>query len=190
MSKPRSSRRTSARIAAFHVDDEIEVSSSLLQSDSLGDGVSGAGPPALSLQRDADLAEAPGSIAHKESTEPSFDARRFDFAIIDDRAIASSDKWAKRLVGKQLKHKQEELEDDVDFKDKRPTNVFIAHSIATRSAEKTQLLSASIRRARRSLRFACCSVDALNDDELTPVASLHPTLQERSRLYQTVAGRL
>ena len=51
MSNPRSSRRTCARVAAtFHVDDEIEISSSLLQNDSLGDRVSGAGPPVLSLQ--------------------------------------------------------------------------------------------------------------------------------------------
>ena len=55
MSNPRSSRRTSARVATFHVDDEIEISSSLLRSDSLGDRVSGAGPPALSLQGNADL---------------------------------------------------------------------------------------------------------------------------------------
>ena len=63
MSNPRSSRRTSARIATFHVDDEIEISSSLQQREALGDRVSGAGPPALSLQGDADLAEAPGSLA-------------------------------------------------------------------------------------------------------------------------------
>ena len=69
MSNPRSSRRTSARIATFHVDDEIEISSSLLQNDSLDDRVSGAGPPALSLQGDADLTEAPGSLVHNESTE-------------------------------------------------------------------------------------------------------------------------
>jgi len=66
MSNPRSSRRTSARIATFHVDDEIEISSSLLQNDSLDDRVSGAGPPALSLQSDADLTEVPDSFVHDE----------------------------------------------------------------------------------------------------------------------------
>ena len=67
MSNPRSSKRTSARIATFHVDDEIEISSSLLQNDSLDDRVSGAGPPALSLQSDADLTEVPDSFVHDES---------------------------------------------------------------------------------------------------------------------------
>ena len=41
MSKPRSSRRTSARIATFHVDDEIEISSFRQRRESLRDRVSG-----------------------------------------------------------------------------------------------------------------------------------------------------
>ena len=57
MSKPRSSRRTSARIAAFHVDDEIEISSFRQRRESLRDRVSGAGPPTLSLIRNVDLTE-------------------------------------------------------------------------------------------------------------------------------------
>ena len=56
MSNPRSSRGSGARIATFRVDDEIEISSSLLQNDSLDDRVSGAGPPVSSLQGDVDLA--------------------------------------------------------------------------------------------------------------------------------------
>ena len=103
MSNPRSSRRTSARVATFHVDDEIEISSSLLRSDSLGDRVSGAGPPALSLQGDADLTEVPGSIAHNGYMEPTFDASRFSFAVVDDKVIAPGDRWAKSLIGKSFK---------------------------------------------------------------------------------------
>ena len=37
MSNPRSSRRIGARIATSHVDDEIEISSSLMQNDSVDD---------------------------------------------------------------------------------------------------------------------------------------------------------
>ena len=121
MSKPRSSRRTSARIASFHVDDEVEISSSSLQS--LDDRASGAGPPMLSLQGNVDLAEVPGSFVDSESTDPSLNSRHFDFATIDDTTIASSDKWAKRLIGKRFKYKQEELEDDLDFKGKHPCSV-------------------------------------------------------------------
>ena len=111
MSNPRSSRRTSARVATFHVDDEIEISSSLLQSDSLGDGASGAGPPALSLQGNADLAEVPGSIVCNESYLPTFDTRPFEFAFIDDRALASRDRWALELVVKtRFKYKDYEFE--------------------------------------------------------------------------------
>ena len=86
MSNPRSSKRTSARIATFHVDDEIEISSSLLQNDSLDDRVSGAGPPALSLERtNADLAQHTGAwffyfyllpMLSLLSTLPTFDAYR------------------------------------------------------------------------------------------------------------------
>ena len=64
MSNPRSSRRTSARIATFHVDDEIEISSFRQRRESLGDRASGAGPPTLSLIRNVDLAEVPGSFAN------------------------------------------------------------------------------------------------------------------------------
>ena len=87
MSKPRSSRRTSARVATFHVDDVIEISSSLQQREALGDRASGASPPALSLERNADLTEAPGSFANAESTLPTFDASAFEFAIIDHKKM-------------------------------------------------------------------------------------------------------
>ena len=184
MSNSRSSRRTSARIATFHVDDEIEISSSLVRSDSLGDRVSGAGPPALSSQGDTDLTEAPGSIAHNGYREPSFNASRFSFAVVDDAVIASGDRWAKKLVGKSFKYKQEELEDDVDFKLKRPTNAFTIYSIVAHHAEKTQFLSANLRYARENLHYICYSVDAMNDYEIMPVASFQPALSERHKLYQ------
>ena len=140
----------------------------------------------LSLQGNTDLTEAPGSFVHSGYMEPSSDANRFIFANVDERVMAPGDRWAQLFIGKQLRCKDEELEDDLDFKRKRPTSVFVIHSIATRSAEKTQFVPANVRHARRSLRFVCCSIDALDDYELTPVKPFHSSLQERSRLYQTL----
>ena len=95
MSKPRSSRRTSARIAAFHVDDEIEISSFLRRRESLGDRASGAGPPTLSLIiRSVDLAEAPGSFANAQPSLPTFDATAFEFAVAGHSILSSRDRWA------------------------------------------------------------------------------------------------
>ena len=184
MSNPRSSRRTSARIATSHVDDEIEISSSLQQRETLGDRVSGAGPPALSLQGDADLTEAPGSIAHNGYMEPTFDASRFSFAVVDDKVIAPGDRWAKNLIGKSFKYKEEELEDDMEFKIKHPTNVFTIYAIVTYHAEKMQFLSANVRYTRKSLHYICYSVDTISDYDIMPVASFQPALPERRKFYQ------
>ena len=74
----------------------------------------------------------------------------------------------------------------MDFTEKHPTSVFIAHSIVTYAAEKTQLAPANARRATRSLRLVCRSVDALDDYETTPVKPFHSSLQERSKLYQAL----
>ena len=149
MSKPRSSRRTSARIAAFHVDDEIEISSSLQQREALGDRVSGAGPPALSLERNADLAEVPGSFTDAESTLPTFDASAFDFAIIDHTILSSRDSWVLQLIGRVFRYKEEELEDDLQFKSKHPSNVFVIHSIVTHSSDRKEFIHANVRYSER-----------------------------------------
>ena len=127
MSRPRSSRRTSARIATFHVDDEVEISSSLLQTDSLHDRISGAGPPVLSLQGNTDLAEVPDSFVHNGYMDPSFDVNTFAFATVDQSIMVPADRWAQLLVGKQFRYKNEELEDDLIFKRKHPTNVFVIY---------------------------------------------------------------
>ena len=111
----------------FHVDDEIEISSSLQQREALGDRASGAGPPALSLERNADLVEVPGSFTNAESTLPTFDASAFDFAIIDHTILSSRDSWALQLIviGRVFRYKEEELEDDLQFKSKHPSNAFV-----------------------------------------------------------------
>ena len=188
MSNPRSSRRTSARIATFRVDDEVEISSSLLQTDSLHDRIPGAGPPVASLQGNTDLAEVPDSFVHNGYMDPSFDVNTFAFATVDQSIMVPADRWAQLLVGKQFRYKNEELEDDLIFKRKRPTNVFVVYSIVTYSADKMQFLPANLRCSKRNLHFLCYSMDAVDDYELIPIKSFHAALQERERFLSNVAA--
>ena len=139
MSKPRSSRRTSARIATFHVDDEIEISSFRQRRESLRDRVSGAGPPTLSLIRSVDLLEAPGSFANDQPSLPTFDSTPFEFAVVGHSILSSRDRWTLQLIGARFRYKEEELEDDVNFRDKRPSNLFIIHSIVAYNALSRRL---------------------------------------------------
>ena len=185
MSNPRSSRRKCARVATFHVDDEIEISSSILQSDSLHDRVSGAGPPVLSLQGNADLAEVPGSIVCNEPYLPTFDTRSFEFAVIDDRALSSLDRWALELVGKRFKYEDHEFEGDQEFKmkHKHPSNLFVIHSLVVYSGEKKKFIPANVRYAKRNLHFIFYSLDDLNDYEITPVASFDANLLDRDKIF-------
>ena len=111
MSNPRSSRRRSARVATFRVNVATEVPSSPMQSDSLSDRVSGAGPPALSLIRNADLAEVPDSFANTQPSLPTFDASTFEFAVAGHSILSSRDRWALQLIGARFRYKEEELED-------------------------------------------------------------------------------
>ena len=184
MSNPRSSKRTSARIATFHVDDEIEISSSLLQNDSLDDRVSGAGPPALSLQSDADLTEVPDSFVHDESIE--FGIHGLDSFRMDQRHVTEKDSWVFSLSGKWFKYKELELEDDLDFKSKHPSNRFRVHCLVHYNGSKRRFLNKSVNYARRNLYFICYSVDDPYDYELVPIASFHPKLSERDRFYQLI----
>ena len=102
MSNPRSSRRTCARVATFHVNDGIAVSPFSSQSDSLGDRASGAGPPALSLQDNVDLAEVPGSNAYNENAlvNPTFNVNSFAYAVMTSKCVTSKDAWAFDFIGK------------------------------------------------------------------------------------------
>ena len=143
MSKPRSSRRTSARIATFHVDDEIEISSFRQRRESLRDRVSGAGPPTLSLIRNVDLTEVPGSFANDQPSLPTFDSTPFEFAVVGHSILSSRDRWTLQLIGARFRYKEEELEDDVDFRDKHPSNLFTIHSIVTYNALSRQFVAAN-----------------------------------------------
>ena len=107
MSKPRSSRRTSARIATFHVDDEIEISSFRQRRESLRD-----------LIRNVDLTEVPGSFANDQPNLPTFDSTPFEFATVGHSILSSRDRLTLQLIGAMFRRKEEELEDDVNFRDK------------------------------------------------------------------------
>ena len=97
MGNPRSLRRIGERIATFHVDDEIEISSSLWRNDSLDDRVSRTGPPASSLQGDADLAEMPGSFVYNEDPFPAFDAEEFAASLVEENLV-TTDRWMLSLL--------------------------------------------------------------------------------------------
>ena len=118
MSNTRSSRRTCPRVATFHVGDEIEISSSLRQSDSLDDRASRAGLPALSLQGNAYLAEAPGSIAYNEDpfptfANPTFNVDCFAHSVMNSKVVTSKDSWALDMIGSAFHYKDLERENDL-----------------------------------------------------------------------------
>ena len=140
----------------------------------------------LSLQGNTDLAEVPDSFVHNGYMDPSFDVNTFAFATVDQSVMVPADRWAQLLVGKQFRYKNEELEDDLIFKRKHPTNVFAIYSIVTYSADKMQFLPANLRYSKRNLHFLCYSMDAVDDYELIPIKSFHAALQERERFYQTL----
>ena len=81
---------------------QIVISSLLLQNDSLDDRASGAGPPASSLQEDADLAEAPGSFVYNEDPVPAFDAEEFASSLVE-QSLATTDRWTLSLLHKLIK---------------------------------------------------------------------------------------
>ena len=62
-------------------------------------------------------------------------------------------------VGRTFRYKEEEFEDDLEFKSKHPSNMFIAHSIVVYNADKRQFMPANVRYARKNLHIICYSVD-------------------------------
>ena len=79
--------------------------------------------------------------------------------------------------GGAFRRKEEEFEDDLEFKSKRPSNAFIAHSIVVYSADERQLTPASVRRARESLRLVCHSVDLVNDLQVGVLLAFAPSIR-------------
>ena len=107
MSNPRSSRRTcGARVAAFHVDDEIEISSSLRQSYSLDDRLElqGQGPQRCPCKETlTHLTEVPGSIAYNEDpfptfANPTFNVDCFAHSVMNSKVVTSKDSWALDMI--------------------------------------------------------------------------------------------
>ena len=137
----------------------------------------------MSLIRNVDLTEVPGSFANDQPNLPTFDSTPFEFATVGHSILSSRDRWTLQLIGAMFRYKEEELEDDVNFRDKHPSNLFIIHSIVTYNALSRQFVTANNRYSKRNLHFIFYSVDDVNDFEIVPVASFEPTLQERRRFY-------
>ena len=73
------------------------------RGESLGDRASGAGPATLSLIRNVDLAEVPGSFANAQPSLPTFDATAFEFAVAGHSILSSRDRWALQLIGARFR---------------------------------------------------------------------------------------
>ena len=114
---------------------------------------------------------------------PTFDSTPFEFAVVGHSILSSRDRWTLQLIGARFRYKEEELEDDVNFRDKRPSSLFITHSIVAYNALSRQFVTANNRYSKRNLHFIFYSVDDVNDFEIVPVASFEPSLQERRRFY-------
>ena len=79
----------------------------------------------MSLERNADLIEVPGSFANAQSSLPTFKVNAFQFSIVGHAILSSRDRWAFQLIGSRFRYKEEELEDDMQFKTEHPSNVFV-----------------------------------------------------------------
>ena len=97
--------------------------------------------------------------------------------------LSSRDSWSLQLIGKTLHYKEQEFEDDDQFRIRNASNAFIIHSIVAHSAERSKFLSANVRYARRNLHFVFYSVDDINEYVVTPVASFYPNSPERDKLF-------
>ena len=82
-----------------------------------------------------------------------------DFRM-DRRHVAAKDSWAFLLLGQWFQYKELELEDDLDFKDKHPSNKFRIHSLVNYNGSRRKFLNASVNYARKNLYFICYSAFA------------------------------
>ena len=95
--------------------------------------------------------------------------------------MSSQDNWILAFFGKSFQRK--ELEDDLGFKARHPSNKFIIHSVVACDGVKKRFIPVLIRYTRKSLRFLRYSVDVLCDYELAPSLSFHPKSSDRDRFY-------
>ena len=75
-----------------------------------------------------------------------------DFRM-DRRHVAAKDSWAFLLLGQWFQYTELELEDDLEFKVKHPSNRFKIHSIVNYNGYRRQFINASVSYADRNLYF-------------------------------------
>ena len=160
------------------------IGSPCLTTQPLGDEVSGTGSPTTPTQEDVDLAEVNAPVVNQSNVNKmNFGIQGFENFRMDRRYVGVKDSWAFLLLGQWFKYKELELEDDLDFKAKHPSNKFRIHSIVNYNASKRKFLDASVNYVKKNLYFICYSADTPSDYEVAPVASLHPKLSEREKFY-------
>ena len=75
-----------------------------------------------------------------------------------------------------------ELEDDLDFKDRHPSNRFRIIGIVHYDGEKKVFIPATVRYAKKRLFLLCYSVDKPCDYELVSIAVFLTTLDPMGKL--------
>ena len=140
------------------------IGSPSLETQPLGDEASGTGSPAASLQVGVDPAGVNGLVAPQEGLRrPSFYAHDLESYRIDDRRVLDQDARRFDFIGDWLRFKDLELEDDPEFKSRRPSNRFRTIHVAYYDGARRRFIPATVRRARRRLRLLCRSVDKVSD---------------------------
>ena len=164
------------------------IGSSSSENQPLGDETSGTGSPATTLQVGVDPAGVNGLVAPQEGFhQPNFHVDNLESYRMDDRFVAERDAWCFAFIGKWFSFKDMELEDDLDFKDRHPSNRFRIIGIVHYDGERKVFIPATVRYARKRLFFLCCSADKPRDYELVSTESFHPRLHESYRFYQIIS---
>ena len=146
------------------------IGSPCLTSRSLGDEASGTGSPTTPIREDVDLAEVNGPVVTQSNVnEMDFGIEGYVDYRMERRHVAAKDSWAFLLLGQWFRYKELELEDDLEFKAKHPSNRFRIYSIVNYNGSRRRFINASVNYADRNLYFVCNSVDAPSDYELISV---------------------
>ena len=77
---------------------------------------------------------------------------------MDSAVITSHDKWVHSLKGVAFHFKEMELEGNLDFKSRHPSNSFIIHSVVVYDGVNQQFPPSSVRYARKNLHFLFYSI--------------------------------
>ena len=126
---PTSSRRKRNHVS-YEIDEEVVIRAPFLANPTLVDEDVGDEPPVASPQENVDLEEVNDFPGHRSVPRtPTFDDNGFEEYKMDERYVSSRDDWILSLIGKSFHYKELELEDDLVFKDRHPTNIFTIHSV-------------------------------------------------------------